>query len=216
MRGTSSWWAMRTAGSTRSLCAGLRASFGVESPRVEPTAADRPARTWETPRLVARPPAVADAQIVFDEYASDPQVARYMTWRTHRSVNETTDFLTRCERVWIDGSAYPWSLWRKEDGAFVGLLEIRLTPGAVNLGYALVRRFWRQGFMSEALMPTVQWALAQPTIYRVWATCDVENVGSALVLERVGMTREGVLRRWLVHPNVSDAPRDCFCYSIVK
>ncbi len=70
--------------------------------------------------------------------------------------------------------------------------------------------------MSEALTAVVQWAFAQPGIYRVWATCDVDNVASAGVLERVGMQREGVLRRWLVHPNVSDRPRDCFCYSIVK
>jgi RimJ/RimL family protein N-acetyltransferase len=36
------------------------------------------------------------------------------------------------------------------------------------------------------------------------------------VLERVGMEREGILRRWLVHPNVSETPRDCLCYLIVK
>ena len=35
-------------------------------------------------------------------------------------------------------------------------------------------------------------------------------------LERVGMQREGILRSWLVHPNVSDTPRDCLCYSVVK
>jgi RimJ/RimL family protein N-acetyltransferase len=50
----------------------------------------------------------------------------------------------------------------------------------------------------------------------VWATCDVENLASARVLERVGMTREGVLRRWTVYPNLGDTPRDCLCYSIVK
>ena len=183
---------------------------------MEPTAGVRPERLWETPRLLARPPAVPDAQILFEEYASDPHVTRYLTWRPHQSAADTVDFLRRCERVWSDGSAYPWSLWRKQDEAFVGLLEIRVTPGAVNLGYALGRRFWRQGFMSEALTPVVQWALAQPAIYRVWATCDVENIASARVLERVGMTREGVLRRWMVYPNVSDTPRDCLCYSIVK
>jgi RimJ/RimL family protein N-acetyltransferase len=183
---------------------------------VESATAVRPERTWETSRLRAKPAAVEDAPVVFDEYASDPQVAKYMTWTPHRSVTETEDFLGRCERVWSDGSAYPWSLWRKQDGAFVGLLEIRVTPGAVNLGYALVRRWWRQGLMSEALLPVVQWALAQPTIDRVWATCDVENLASARLLERVGMEREGVLRRWLVHPNLSDTPRDCFCYSIVR
>ncbi len=70
--------------------------------------------------------------------------------------------------------------------------------------------------MSEAVAAMVEWALAQPTIYRVWATCDVDNVASARLLERVGMEREGVLRRWLIHPSLSAAPRDCACYSIVK
>jgi len=183
---------------------------------VESATRVRPERTWETSRLLARPPAVADAPVVFDEYASDPHVSRYMTWRPHENAADTPKFLARGERFWTDGSAYPWSLWRKEDAAFVGMIEIRVTASAVNLGYALARRWWRQGFMTEALRPVVQWALAQPSVYRVWATCDIDNLASARVLERVGMTREGVLRRWLVHPNLSDAPRDCLCYSIVK
>jgi len=153
---------------------------------------------------------------VFAEYASDPSVAKYMTWKPHRNVEDTIDFLHRCERVWVDGSAFPWSLWRKEGGAFVGLLEIRIGTSAVDLGYGLSRKWWRQGFMSEAVLSVIRWSLAQPRIYRVWATCDVENVASARLLERVGMECEGVLRRWLVHPNLSAAPRDALCYSIVK
>jgi RimJ/RimL family protein N-acetyltransferase len=70
--------------------------------------------------------------------------------------------------------------------------------------------------MSEAALSVVRLALAQSTIYRVWANCDVKNVASARLLERVGMEREGALRRWLVHPNLSEAPRDALCYSIVK
>jgi len=70
--------------------------------------------------------------------------------------------------------------------------------------------------MSEALRSVLQWAFAQPEIYRVWATCDVDNVASARALERIGMEREGILRRWLVHPNVAETPRDCLCYLIVR
>jgi ribosomal-protein-alanine N-acetyltransferase len=176
----------------------------------------RPAIRWETARLAARPPTSADAQLVFEHYACDPAVAKYMTWRPHRNVKETLEFLRRCEHVWVDGSAFPWSLWVKGTGDFAGLLEIRIRGSTVDLGYALSRRWWRQGLMSEALQSVVQWALAQPEIYRVWATCDIENVASARVLERVGMEREGVLRRWLVHPNLSEMPRDCLCYSVVK
>jgi len=192
----------------------------VASPALEPCSVPPcfpiPDRTWETSRLLAKPAAVADARVVFEDYASDPAVAKYMTWTPHRSVNDTIEFLKRCERVWDKGSAFPWSLWRKQDGAFAGLIEIRVQTSAVDLGYALVRRWWHQGLMSEAVTSVVHWAVAQPTIYRVWATCDVENAASARLLQRVGMECEGVLRRWLTHPNVSEEPRDCFCYSIVK
>ena len=176
----------------------------------------RPNRTWETPRLVARPAATADAAAIFDDYARDPAVARYMTWRPDRSIDETLEFLRRCERVWAEGSALPWTLWMKAGGAFAGMIEMRVDDTSANVGYALAQRWWRQGFMTEALTAIVEWALAQPSIFRVWATCDTENIASARLLERVGMQREGVLRRWLVHPNLNDEPRDAFCYAIVK
>src|SRR5262245_29109228 len=138
-----------------------------------------PERTWEASRLLAKLAAVADAQVVFDDYASDPAVAKYMTWTPHRSVAETKEFLSRCERVWIEGPAFPCSLWSQQGGAFVALVEVRVRASAVDLGYALARRWWHQGLMSEAVTAVIEWALAQPTIYRMWATCDVDNVASA-------------------------------------
>jgi len=61
-----------------------------------------------------------------------------------------------------------------------------------------------------------QCALGQEEIHRVSALCDIENAASARVLERIGMQCEGILRKSIMHPNVSDTPRDCFCYSVVK
>jgi ribosomal-protein-alanine N-acetyltransferase len=176
----------------------------------------RPRTMWETNRLMIKPAVMADAQVVYEQYASDSDVAKYMTWSPHTDVSETVAFLRRCEQAWADGSAFPWTLWTKDEGHFVGVLEMRIRPPVADVGYALSRRWWRHGLMTEALRSLVEWALAQPEIYRVWATCDIENLASSRVLERAGMTREGILRRWLVHPNVSDTPRDCYCYSIVK
>ena len=41
---------------------------------------------------------------------------------------------------------------------------------------------------------------------------DVENTALARVLEKVGMAREGILRRYIIHPNISSEPRNCFMY----
>ena len=70
--------------------------------------------------------------------------------------------------------------------------------------------------MTEILNEVTAWALRQRSVYRIGAVCDVDNVGSARVLEKAGFVREGLLRRWLVHPNISDEPRDCYSYARVR
>src|SRR5262245_1352782 len=126
----------------------------------------RPDQLWETARLVAKRAVTRDAQLVFSQYASDPEGAKYMTWRPPRSVDETLECLRRCERVWNDGSAFPWTLWRKQDDEFAGMIEARVGAQSVDVGYAMVRRFWRRGLMCEAVSAVINWALAQPEIWR--------------------------------------------------
>jgi RimJ/RimL family protein N-acetyltransferase len=96
------------------------------------------------------------------------------------------------------------------------MIEIRVDEFKADVGYVISRENWGQGIATEALRSLVDWALSDDSIYRVWALCDVENPASARVLEKVGMQRKGVLRRQMIHPNVSDAPRDCYCYAVVK
>jgi [ribosomal protein S5]-alanine N-acetyltransferase len=70
--------------------------------------------------------------------------------------------------------------------------------------------------MPEALVEVALWAMRQQGIWRIGAYCDVENRASAHVMEKAGLQREGILRRWIIHPNVSAEPRDCFSYAMVR
>jgi hypothetical protein len=98
----------------------------------------------------------------------------------------------------------------REDNIIRGAFALRRrAPHRFDCGYVLARRWWRQGLMTEVLTEIAAWALRQPSMFRIGAMCDVENIGSARVLEKAGFVREGVLHRWLVHPNISDEPRDC-------
>ena len=67
--------------------------------------------------------------------------------------------------------------------------------------------------MTEALVEVVDWALRQPLIWRIGDVVDAENLASARVMEKAGLQREGLLRRWGMHPDMGDAPRDCFSYA---
>jgi RimJ/RimL family protein N-acetyltransferase len=59
----------------------------------------------------------------------------------------------------------------------------------------------------------VDFAFSLPGMWRVWGVCDVENAGSARVMEKAGLSFEGVLRRHTIHPNVGTEPRDMRCYA---
>ena len=175
-----------------------------------------PPANWQTERLLLRKSTRADAAPAFASYTSDPEVPRYMIWRPHQSPAETEEFLRRCEEGWEARTAFSWSLWLKSDASFAGMLSARIRGHAVDIGYVLARRLWRRGLMGEAVSGLIEWAFSQPEIFRVWATCDVDNVASARLLESVGMQLEGTLCAWILHPNVSDTPRDCLCYAVVK
>ena len=70
--------------------------------------------------------------------------------------------------------------------------------------------------MTEALRAVVTWALAEPGVFRIGAVCDVDDPASARVMEKAGLVREGLLGGWMVHPNVSAEPRDCFIYGLAR
>ncbi|MEY2572510.1 MAG: [ribosomal protein S5]-alanine N-acetyltransferase [Verrucomicrobiota bacterium] len=171
-----------------------------------------PSESFTTARLVLRKPRVEDAPLIFASYAQDPEVTRYLAFRPHRDLTDTRDAIERFLKGWSSGKSYCWLIFRRDTEALVGAIAAREDQG-LNLGYVVARPHWRQGFMSEALTAITQWAFTQPAIFRVWAVCDLENVASARLLERNGFHQEGILRKWSVHPNLSDVPRDCFCYA---
>ena len=104
-------------------------------------------------------------------------------------------------------------MFARETGELAGCIAARKDENGVQLGYLLARSHWGMGLMTEAISAVVRWAFSDPSVFRVWAVCDLENRPSARVLEKTGFEREGVLKKWSLHPNVSDVPRDCYCYA---
>jgi RimJ/RimL family protein N-acetyltransferase len=168
----------------------------------------------QTARLTSRPIEIADAQAVFTSYASDPQVARYMTWRVHGDVSDAERYLAAMVPLMAQGGRQVLALSERADpDRLIGVFEARFDAHRMDVGYVLGRAYWGCGLMTEALSAAVEWARATPRFRRVWAVCDVDNRASARVMEKSGLVFEGVLRRWIVHPNIDDAPRDCACYA---
>lgn len=176
----------------------------------------KPPERIETSRLLLRVPTLADAPALFDEYTQSPEVTRYVMWRPHKDVDQTREFLNGCVEAWKGEKRFPYVIILKGTDGPMGMVDFNINGSTVGIGYVIGRAHWDNGYVPEAARAIVDWALSQPSIYRVTATCDVDNVASARVMEKVGMQREGVLRRYMLHPNVSDEPRDCYVYAIVR
>jgi ribosomal-protein-alanine N-acetyltransferase len=154
-----------------------------------------------------------DAEAIFNGYARDAEVTRFLPWVPHGSLADTRAFLRECMESWRGRSRFPWALSFPVDGFPIGMIELRLLGHMADVGYVLSRAHWGKGYMTEALTAVVEATLALDGVYRVSAVCDVDNLASARVMEKAGMTKEGVLRRFLSHPALSAEPRDALCYA---
>ena len=171
---------------------------------------------FETTRLILRPIETGDAPAIFNGYAQDPEVVRFLIWRPHQGLADTDAYIARCMAAQPDRSR-TYTLIGRIDGRLLGGFELRRPePHRLDCGYVLARAFWGRGLMTEALAQVVYWAMGEDGIWRIGAGCDVENFASARVMEKAGLAKEGILRRWITHPNISSEPRDWVSYAKVR
>lgn len=172
-----------------------------------------PPQPITTERLLLRRTKLTDAAAVFD-YAADPEVTRYLTFTPNTRQSEASDFLRRCDAAWSTGDAFALAITHLDDEYVLGVIEARPSAHGVELAYVLRPSAWGNGYMTEAVRAVIDWALGDNSVFRVWAYVDTRNVASQRVLDRVGMIREGILHRWVVHPNLSNEPSDVFMYAL--
>jgi RimJ/RimL family protein N-acetyltransferase len=129
------------------------------------------------------------------EYASDPDFLRYLPIPMPYTRSDAERFLAG--QALLDRRQNPsWAI--EVDGRASGGLNIRFFENyrIAEIGYGVARRLWGQGFASEAARAVIAAAFhAYPELARVRATADAGNGASIRVMEKLGMTREGLLRQ---------------------
>ena len=172
--------------------------------------------TIPTLRLLLRRPERGDVPAIIRAYAHDPDVTRYLTWKPDQSPEEIGAFVDRALEAWERGTTYTWALTIRDSGLLIGMIDARIDAYMVNIGYVIAKSHWNRGYATEALKAVLAWTDAQEEVERVWAVCAVANPASACVMEKAGMEREGILRRWMIFPNIGGTPQDCYCYARVR
>jgi RimJ/RimL family protein N-acetyltransferase len=169
-----------------------------------------------TERLSLRPPTEGDAETMFARYAHDPRVCRYLSWTPHQSVNDTVEYLRQSATEHTPSPVDRYLIWSSSSGQLLGSVGGVVQDTRVQFGYCLARDAWGQGYATEAARAYVDAAMNDPSIWRIQAYCDTENLASAHVLEKIGLTCEGTLRHFLVMPNLGSDPRDMLIYAKVR
>lgn len=168
-----------------------------------------------TPSMLLRRLRMEDADDVF-AYARDPEMTRFVFWEPHRTLDDTREFLQRTLRGYDEGLPPVWGLQHVRDGAIIGgcaYHDISIMNLRGEVGYALARKYWGQGLMTEAVRAMIDFGFATLQLNRIEARCDVENTGSWRVMEKAGMKFEGVLRQNII---LHGHPRDARMYAILR
>ena len=171
-----------------------------------------PPRTLRTERLVLRRATIGDAEAAF-RYASDPEVTRFVGIKPRATIEQVEEFLAHADKSWDEGTAYTLAIAAQSDERVVGMIDCDVTDRGVSIGYALERAAWGRGYATEAVRAVVEWAFTNDEVFRVWTSVAVDNTASQRVLEKVGLTKEGLLHRWLPTPNVAAEPLDAYVYA---
>ncbi len=147
----------------------------------------------ETERLLLRRLRESDLA-VFLAYRNDPQVARYQDWEGCTEKEARRMMLTlRREEPFAPGEWFQFAVELKETGELVGDLGFKVGEDGRQgeVGYTLAREHWRKGYASEAVSRLLDHAFEDLSLHRVYAIVDQENTPSSVLLERLGLRREG-------------------------
>lgn len=155
-------------------------------------------QTLETRRLRLRRFTVDDAEAMFTNWASDPEVTKYLTWPAHSSVEVSKAVLENWVSLYPRENYYQWAIVLKENGDFpigsISAVDLRDDIAMVHIGYCLGRAWWRQGVMSEALGAVMDFFFDRVGANRIESRHDLRNPHSGMVMRKCGMRYEGTLR----------------------
>lgn len=167
----------------------------------------------ETERLLLRPFRADDFDAVH-AYATDEATYRFMTWGPN-TPDQTREVLGR----WLEEqAAWPradlnYAVTIKATGELIGCCSLHhadTQSGA--LGYCYHSAHWRKGYGTEAARAVADMAFRHLGHHRVWATCDVRNHGSYGIMQKLGMRREGQMRRDIKR---RDGWSDSYLYAVL-
>ncbi|MDL2325012.1 GNAT family N-acetyltransferase [Ruminococcaceae bacterium OttesenSCG-928-A16] len=168
----------------------------------------------ETERLILRRFTLEDAQEMFENWANDPEVTRYMRWQPHKRAEESAEVLATWVQSYQSDETYQWAIVRKSDGVLMGSIGMMLgteedCPAGWEPGYCIGAAFWGHGYTTEALNAVVDYFLNTTGETTLWCCHATANPASGRVMEKAGFVyhHDGVYHK----PSGEAIPAKYYC-----
>ncbi len=152
-------------------------------------------KTIKTQRLILRRFSAVDALDMFNNWANDKRVTKFLSWEPHGNIENTRHLLNEWEKAYNDKATYNWAI-EYDYHAIGGISVVRYSERDeyIELGYCLSYDFWNKGFMSEAVMGVIEFLFNEINANKVCISHAVKNPASGIVAQKCGLKLEGIKR----------------------
>ncbi len=161
----------------------------------------------DTARLRLRRLTLADAPALLTVF-SDPEVTRYWSTPPWQTLAEAEASIKESLASYEQGDNLRLAIALKGSDQLIGVISLyRIQAGnrRGDVGYALARDHWRQGYLGEAMEAFLRHAFGALDLNRIEADIDPRNAASAALLQKMAFRHEGHMReRWIVNGEVCD------------
>lgn len=152
----------------------------------------------ETKRLILRKFDVNDAAAMYNNWACDDEVTKYLTWPAHTNPEISKSVLEEWVDSYSNDNYYQWAIVLKENGnepiGSISVVEMNEKIDMVHIGYCIGKKWWHKGITSEALHQVIEFLFDAVECNRIELRYDPRNVNSGKVMKKCGMKYEGTLR----------------------
>jgi ribosomal-protein-alanine N-acetyltransferase len=151
----------------------------------------------ETERLMLRRFSIEDADAMYNNWASDAEVTKFLTWLTHSDVSVSKTVINSWMELYPKPDHYSWAIVLKEIDEPIGSIAAvkqRDDIGMVHIGYSIGREWWHSGYTSEALIRLVRFFFEEVGVNRIESRHDPRNPNSGKVMQKAGLRYEGTFR----------------------
>ena len=162
-------------------------------------------------------------ELVYDDwvgahtYASNELVCKFQPWGPNTEV-DSIEFVNSIieDAKQVPRTRYVFAVTEMNTNMMIGSGEINIRDISNREGeiaYIIHPDFWGRGYATETAELLIKFGFSHLNLHRIYATCDPRNIPSSRVLEKLGMVKEGLLRKDLL---IRDGWRDSLIYGLLE